>query len=142
MPGGGIKPARSFEITRSHTSAWAPGLPGSKLSSASPAVSRVWLWQMTQYWSRNARGSAAGEVWALDRTVIAAAPARRRAQRDARAARRRRLDPCRASSSKDSTSPPTGRISPAALGQVQYTPRGVLGGRDVAAGPRGHGLEG
>ena len=48
LPGGGIEPARSFAITRSHTSAFAPGLVASKLSSASPAVRSFWLWQLMQ----------------------------------------------------------------------------------------------
>ena len=48
IPGGGIEPARSLAITRSHTSALAPGLLTSKLSSASPAVRSFWLWHAVQ----------------------------------------------------------------------------------------------
>src|SRR5690348_623597 len=61
MPGGGIEPARSFAITRSHTSALALGLAASRLSSARPAVRNFWLWQAIQCASRNARGLAAAD---------------------------------------------------------------------------------
>jgi hypothetical protein len=56
IPGGGIEPARSFAITRSHVSGLALGRVASKLSSASPAVRSFWLWQVMQYVSRKTRG--------------------------------------------------------------------------------------
>src|SRR5437667_2575562 len=78
IPGGGIEPARSLAMTRSHFSALAIGLARSKLSSASPAVWSFWLWHPTQCESRNARGSVAGDVaGAPKRPAAAAAPAKR-----------------------------------------------------------------
>ena len=48
-PAGGIIPARSFVTTFSQTSAPSPTFARSIVSSASPAVRRVSLWQDTQY---------------------------------------------------------------------------------------------
>ena len=48
LSGGGIEPARNLAMTFSNTSAWAPGLVRSKVSSASPAVWSFWLWQVMQ----------------------------------------------------------------------------------------------
>src|ERR1035441_1582402 len=59
LPGGGIVPARNFRMTFSQISVFDGMLDKSALSSIKPAVRTRWLWQVTQYWSRRARGSAA-----------------------------------------------------------------------------------
>ena len=45
---GGIEPARSLVITRSHTPGFACGAVTSIVSSARPAVLSRWLWHATQ----------------------------------------------------------------------------------------------
>ena len=55
-PGRRHRAGAQLAMTLSHTSALAAGFARSSLSSASPAVRSLWLWQVTQYVSRNWRG--------------------------------------------------------------------------------------
>src|SRR5882724_3940916 len=58
MPAGGISPERTLRRTRSRTSAWLPTLERSTMSSATPPVFSLWLWQPRQYLSSSARDAA------------------------------------------------------------------------------------
>ena len=55
-PTGGIMPALSFRTTFSHVAACSPTFVRSTVSSARSPVRSFWLWQVTQYLSRTARG--------------------------------------------------------------------------------------
>src|SRR6202007_554343 len=55
LPCGGIIPPRNLRMTFSHVSAPSTGWSTSILSSISPAVRSLWLWQVTQYVSSSSR---------------------------------------------------------------------------------------
>ena len=53
-----MDPARSFAITFSTSSAFPASFAVSSVSRSTPAVRVFWLWHVTQYLSKTARGEA------------------------------------------------------------------------------------